>query len=116
MPNDAPDLDGDGDRRERTPIDRTGGPRFVDDPCTVDTGVADPPDYPMIVDMGAHEYRLGDYDGDGVVGLGDFGTLITCLAGPGINPGVAGFEFFDFDCDQDVDLADFAAFQQAFTG
>jgi hypothetical protein len=51
-----------------------------------------------------------------VIGLGDFGRLVMCLAGPDINPGVAGFEFFDFDCDQDVDLADFAVFQRAFTG
>jgi len=32
-----------------------GHARFTNDPLTTDTGVADPPDYPAVVDMGAYE-------------------------------------------------------------
>jgi hypothetical protein len=53
---DAADLDDDGDMTERTPLDADDAPRFVDDPDTDDTGVPDPPDYMLIVDMGAYEY------------------------------------------------------------
>ena len=55
VPTDVADLDGDGDTSERTPLDLGGDPRFTDDPNTVDTGVADPPDYPAVVDMGPYE-------------------------------------------------------------
>jgi hypothetical protein len=58
VPPDEQDLDGDGDTTERVPIDLAGDPRLVDDPMTVDTGVADPPDYPAVVDMGAYEYPV----------------------------------------------------------
>jgi len=59
---DIPDLDGDGDTTERIPLDLDGKSRFFDYPTTADTGVADPPDYPDIVDMGAYEFadRCGD--------------------------------------------------------
>jgi predicted outer membrane repeat protein len=53
---DSADLDGDGDTDERTPFDFDYGPRFLDDPTTPDIGVADPPDYPSVVDIGAYEY------------------------------------------------------------
>jgi hypothetical protein len=59
VPPDAADLDGDGDTVERTPFDLGFQPRFVDDADTEDTGVADPPDYPEVVDMGAYEYQGG---------------------------------------------------------
>ena len=51
LPADEHDLDGDGDFDEPLPIDRSGAPRFVDDPDTPDTGNGTPP----IVDMGAYE-------------------------------------------------------------
>jgi hypothetical protein len=61
---DTTDLDNDENTSERIPLDLDGGPRFVDDPVAPDTGRADPPDYPYIVDMGAYEEP--DSDGDGV--------------------------------------------------
>jgi hypothetical protein len=51
VPPDFADLDADGNTAEPTPIDLAGGPRFVDDPATPDTGAGAPP----IVDMGAFE-------------------------------------------------------------
>ena len=55
VPTDAADLDADGDTGERIPWDTNGQLRFQDDAETTDTGIADLPDYPMIVDLGACE-------------------------------------------------------------
>jgi hypothetical protein len=55
VPADAADLDDDGNVAERTPLDLLLGNRFADDVNTADTGVADPPDYVRVVDMGALE-------------------------------------------------------------
>ena len=65
VPFDITDLDGDGDTDERTPFDLDYKPRFVQDPYTEDTGVADWPLYRYIVDMGAYEYQFcfGDLNG-----------------------------------------------------
>ena len=52
---DAGDVDEDGDRSERTPMDLAGRERFTDDPAVADSGSADPPEYPVVVDMGAYE-------------------------------------------------------------
>lgn len=60
---------------------------------------------------------LGDWDGDCLVGLGDFEVYVICLdvSGPDIP---ALFQecrdVFDFDGDLDVDLHDFSDFQAAF--
>jgi len=51
VPADTSDLDGDGDTVEPTPWDIDGRPRFIDDPCTADSGNGTAP----IVDMGAYE-------------------------------------------------------------
>ena len=85
VPADTADLDGDGDTSERIPLDLAGHARFTDDPLTVDTGVADPPDYPAVVDMGAYErYEFcgdpsqalkGDLNLDCYIDLLDFGIL-----------------------------------------
>jgi len=63
----------------------------------------------------------GDFDSDGVVTLADFYFFHECLSNvrPGINGGPdndagPGCRFADFDADSDVDLLDFAAFQNAF--
>jgi len=56
---DIADLDNDDNRSEIVPFDLDWGPRLVDDPCTVDTGVTWDPCLP-IVDMGAYE---GPYQG-----------------------------------------------------
>jgi parallel beta-helix repeat protein len=55
VPADIADLDGDGDRSERTPRDLGGDPRFLDDPDTDDSGVP-AAEYPHVVDMGAYEF------------------------------------------------------------
>ena len=58
---------------------------------------------------------FGDYDGDGGVDGEDFAWLPGCLTGPDAGPVEIGCEAFDFDVDGDVDLGDFAAFQEAMT-
>ncbi len=55
--------------------DLDGNPRFVDDPCTDDTGNGDPP----IVDMGAYEFQVTcpwDLDCNGSVGVKDLLFLL----------------------------------------
>jgi len=116
VPADFADLDGDGDTDERMPLDLAGHARFVDACATEDTGVADLPDYPDVVDIGAYEYQPTDVDQDGAIGLLDHSELTSCLTGvSGDLPG-AGCEAIDLDCDGDVDLSDFSAFQRAFPG
>jgi parallel beta-helix repeat protein/predicted outer membrane repeat protein len=56
VPPDITDLDADSDVEERMPADLDGAPRFIDDPLTADTGIADAPQYPDVVDMGAYEF------------------------------------------------------------
>jgi len=62
----------------------------------------------------------GDLDFDGDIDFDDFTSFETCMTGPR-EPGTAaltapGCELLDFDSDWDVDLADVALFQLAFTG
>jgi len=54
--------------------------------------------------------RLGDFDGDGVVGLADWSAF--ALRGPADGTGTfaPGAEMFDFDGDFDLDASDLAAF------
>ena len=66
----------------------------------------------------------GDFDQDGVVDLTDYEAFIECMGGPELrtdpaDPDITICEVecairFDFDGDLDVDLADFARFQQRF--
>lgn len=95
VPADAADLDMDTNVVERTPLDLDGNTRFVDDPATIDTGVADPPDYPSMIDRGAYEFQVpvtcgtcsGDMDGDQNIDGGDIQTFVDCfLTGPAIGP------------------------------
>jgi hypothetical protein len=107
VPADVTDLDGNSDVAERTPLDLDGNARFVDDAGTVDTGVADPPNYPEVVDMGAYEFGVfcpGDLNGDGRVDLADLAEL---LGNYGETSGMT-YEDGDLDGDGDVDLADLA--------
>ena len=59
----------------------------------------------------------GDYDSDGILSTFDFYFLHECLSAgaPGDDAG-PGCRFADLDSDADVDLHDFALFQNAFTG
>ncbi len=66
------------------------------------------------VDMGAYESGLGDADCDSDVDVNDFDTLLDCVSGADVNA-ASGCEPFDSDGDGDVDWADVAAFQLAFT-
>ncbi len=58
---------------------------------------------------------LADSDEDGDVDLDDQAAFHGCLTGPGGSPPGPGCDLFDFGIDDDVDLRDFAEFQQAFT-
>jgi len=66
----------------------------------------------------------GDFDDDGDVDLDDYTVFADCLAGPGATPAPTDpqvtvqecLDVFDSDRDDDVDLADFASFQEYFTG
>jgi parallel beta-helix repeat protein len=100
LPLDGNDLDGDGDTGEPIPIDLDGHARVLCD----------------VVDMGAYEFGIGDYNCDQVVDLTDFGSWPACMTGPDGGPYPAGCEAFDFEYDDDVDLEDFALFSQQFTG
>jgi hypothetical protein len=54
------------------------------------------------------------------VDLDDFAVIAGCMGGPGVTspPGCtsANFDSADFECDNDVDLADLAILQRMFTG
>lgn len=63
--------------------------------------------------MAAH--RMHDFDADGAVELDDMNGFHSCMGGPD-DQLTTGCEIFDSDRDTDVDLADFATFQVAFTG
>jgi hypothetical protein len=69
----------------------------------------------------------GDFDADGDVDVRDYSVLADCLAGPGVAPDPQQTGVIRRDClhvfdhgddgpDDDVDLADIAAFQRMFTG
>ena len=66
------------------------------------------------VDMGAYESGIGDYDCSGAVDLLDFAGWSRCATGPSLSIYSPGCEVFDFEKDGDVDLSDFAAFQNVF--
>jgi len=68
----------------------------------------------------------GDFDGSGVVNRDDWRAVAECFSGPGLHPTpddpsitaceVTCLNAFDFDDDLDLDVADFAAFQQLYSG
>jgi hypothetical protein len=83
--------------------DRDGNRRFVDDPCTVDTGVPDGTNAP--VDMGAYEFQPpcpADLDCSGAV---DFSDLLALLLAWGPCAGCPA----DLDGNDAVDLLDLQA-------
>ncbi|UCE58736.1 MAG: right-handed parallel beta-helix repeat-containing protein, partial [Phycisphaerales bacterium] len=90
---DTQDLDGDGDTTERIPLDLEGSYRIADSRDVPDTGVADPPDYPAVVDMGAYEmaaYCIGEElePPAEIAGKVDFAETVAV---GGINPSTAAF-------------------------
>jgi hypothetical protein len=56
----------------------------------------------------------GDYDGDGDFDLLDYIRLSEHLAGPAIRPEPPGWHVFNLDPDFDLDLGDFAEWQNLF--
>jgi predicted outer membrane repeat protein len=102
IPADVADLNSDTVTTERIPLALSGTPRFLDHLIKSDTGLADLPVYPAVVDMGAYEYIPGDISGDGSVGLGDMPSLgdYWLLTDCGACGGA------DLDGDHDVDLQD----------
>jgi len=59
-------------------------------------------------------HRPGDVDADGLIGPPDFTAFQNCLHGPGGGPVGADCGTFDFECDDDVDQTDTAAFQRLY--
>ncbi|GJM24246.1 MAG: hypothetical protein DHS20C16_06610 [Phycisphaerae bacterium] len=62
----------------------------------------------------------GDWDNDGVVNINDLPEFVACMAGPEVVDLGTGYDpvcldVFDYDFDQNVDLADFHRFQFVFT-
>jgi hypothetical protein len=62
-----------------------------------------------------YQWWMDDEDRDGDVDLTDAGGFVSCWSGPdgSVDPRCAAF---NFDCDADVDLRDFAKFQLLFNG
>ena len=56
----------------------------------------------------------GNCNGDPVIDINDFGTFIGCVTGPNAGPLPVGCVCADMDGDDDVDLSDFALYQQVF--
>lgn len=59
-------------------------------------------------------YLGGDFDIDADVDLDDHRIFVDCFAGPGSRPSQEACKVFDFDCDGDLDLYDFAGVANAF--
>lgn len=57
---------------------------------------------------------LGDANADGLVTLADFQAFAECMTGPDVER-LPSCDVMDFNRDRDVDLGDFAAFQETFT-
>jgi len=119
-------LPGTGDENYRltpdSPAIDAGYPDFV--PYS---GQTDLDGFPRVlcgrVDIGAYEFGIGDQDCDHLVDLRDFSAWESCMTGPfetGDGPWTQryspGCESFDAQYDGDVDLEDYARFQDAFGG
>jgi len=68
------------------------------------------------VDMGAYEFGIGDFDCDQIVTLTDFADWAGCMTAPEAQSISPACKAFDFEFDGDVDLIDWAGFQNAFAG
>jgi len=119
---DTPDVDeganddfGDLRLQAASPAINVGDPSVMFTP-----GAADLAGHPRVlcgrVDMGCYEFGIGDYDCDRMVSLGDFAAWVGCMTAPDNGQLDAGCEAFDFDNDNDVDIADYAGFQNEFSG
>ena len=73
------------------------------------------------VDFRSMAPRPGDFDGNGVVDLGDYLAFVNCFCGPDTLPGLppttsvdSCLTVFDSDDDRDVDLEDVAVLAAVF--
>lgn len=87
-----------------TLIDADGALRFLNDPGTADTGVAD--GVHAAIDIGVFEFSgnscPGDTDGDHDIDLSDLSTVLSLFGSSGSSPPA------DVDRDSDVDIGDLA--------
>jgi len=60
--------------------------------------------------------RTGDSQFDGAINAGDYRDFADCMTAPGRVDRLCDCRFLDLDYDGDVDLGDFARFQNAFQG
>lgn len=67
------------------------------------------------VDVGTYEFGVGDWGCDRDVDLFDFAHWFDCFAGPNADPFPDACEAFDSNADGDVEFAEFAILQLAFT-
>lgn len=67
------------------------------------------------VDMGAYESGIGDQNCDTIINLADFSAWLTCMNGPAPSKTLISCQAYDYASDSDVDLLDYAAFQQSVT-
>jgi hypothetical protein len=58
----------------------------------------------------------GDADADGDVDWADLAAFEEGVMGPGVEPQLPGWKFWDTDLDGDIDLRDLAAWLNLFTG
>lgn len=56
----------------------------------------------------------GDFNGDANTDFADFAAFQRCFTGSDVGPPPIGCQLFNFDCDWDVDLDDFAEFMNWF--
>ena len=63
-----------------------------------------------------YAYRVADPCASDVVDLSDYALFSACFTGPNNGPVADGCSCFDADGDNDIDLADFGAFQTTLTG
>jgi hypothetical protein len=103
--------------------------RLSPDSPLINLGDPDPPLAPFLdgdgharilcgrIDMGAYEFGIGDYNCDRVVELADFAAFPACLTGPAPEqPYSAACAAYDYvtESTEDVDLLDFAGWQNSF--
>ncbi|MCA9297758.1 MAG: hypothetical protein KDA28_01750, partial [Phycisphaerales bacterium] len=109
VPLDLLDVDGDGDRTERIPLDGSREARFLDAPGTPDTGVSGA-GHDEVVDIGAFEVRecRADVNGDGVLDIFDVLVFLGHFD--------AGAGGADWNADTTIDIFDVLAFLGDFDG
>jgi len=69
-----------------------------------------------IVDMGAYETSAGDYACTFVSDPLDFSNWAACMTGPGVALPIVDCAVYDFDFDDDVDMADYREYEALLAG